>query len=98
MTFGLILALQGAAAMDATAIPPDFDLKRVQPSEDGSIVVTARRQSQRIEPQPISEEPPLGRAETGLFGKVRANVHVESQALAGGATSNRVMVGIKMPF
>ncbi len=98
MMLRLILALQTIGAVDATTIPSGFDLKKVKPSEDGSIVVTGRRQSQRIERAPISEEPPLGRAEIGLLGKARANVHLESQGMGGGATSNRVMVGIKMPF
>lgn len=88
----LILALQNVGA-----IPPDFDLKSVRPSLD-TIVVTARRQSQRIEPTPVSEEPPLGRAEMGLFGKVKGNLHLESQSMANGTTSQRVMVGVKIPF
>jgi len=33
-----------------------------------------------------------------LFGKVKANVHVESQGMANGTTSQRVMVGTKIPF
>ena len=45
-----------------------------------------------------SDEAPLGRAETTLFGKVKGNVHVESQGMANGTTSQRVMVGIKLPF
>lgn len=90
----LILALQAGGT-----IPPDFDLKNVRPSpEAGSIVVTARRQSQRIERTPIDTEPPLGRAEIGLLGKVKGNVHVESQGFGNGTTSQRVMVGIKLPF
>lgn len=88
----LILTLQSIGA-----IPPDFDLKSVQPSVD-SIVVTARRQSQRIERAPVSDEPPLGRAEMGLFGKVKGNLHVESQGMGNGTTSQRVMVGVKIPF
>ncbi|WP_066516649.1 hypothetical protein [Sphingobium cloacae] len=98
MVFHLILALQGTGSVDAPAIPPDFDLQHVKASEDSAIIVTGRRTSQRIERAPVSEEPPLGRAEVGLFGKARADVHVESHSLAGGAISNRVMVGIKMPF
>ncbi len=92
----LILALQSVGATD---IPPDFDLKTIRASPDANaIVVTARRQSQRIEREPISTEPPLGRAEIGLFGKVKGNVQVESQSFGNGTTSKRVMVGIKLPF
>ncbi|MDI1294960.1 MAG: hypothetical protein PSY12_03615 [bacterium] len=43
-------------------------------------------------------EPPLGRAEMGLFGKVKGNLHVESQTMGNGTTSQRVMVGVKIPF
>lgn len=92
----LIMALQSVGAHD---IPADFDLKQVAPAKDtGAIIVTARRQSQRIEPAPVSTEPPLGRAEMGLFGRVKGNVHVESQGFGNGTTSQRVMVGIKLPF
>lgn len=98
MMLHLILALQSAGAAD---IPADFDLRMVKPSPDANaIVVTARRQSQRVDndPDPSNTEPPLGRAEMGLFGKVKGNVHVESQGMANGTTSQRVMVGVKIPF
>ncbi|SEQ92487.1 hypothetical protein [Sphingobium sp. YR768] len=97
MMLRLILALQSVGAGD---IPPDFDLKKMQPSPDANaIVVTARRSSQRIEREPVGKaEPPLGRAEFGLFGKVKGNVHAESQSFGNGTTSQRVMVGIKLPF
>lgn len=94
----LILALQSLGAAD---IPADFDLKKVERAPDpNAIVVTARRQSQRVDREMLatSDEPPLGRAETPLFGKVKGNVHVESQAMGNGTTSQRVMVGIKLPF
>jgi hypothetical protein len=96
MMLRLVLALQSVGATD---IPPDFDLKRVKPSPDANaIIVTARRQSQRIEREPINTEPPLGRAEMGLFGDVKASLHVESQGFSNGTTSQRVMVGVKIPF
>lgn len=94
----LILALQSIGATD---IPPDFNLRNVKPSADpNAIVVTARKQSQRVDREMLatSDEPPLGRAETGLFGKVKGNLRVESQGMANGTTSQRVMVGIKLPF
>jgi len=92
----LIIALQSVGTGE---IPPDFDLAKVQPATDPSaIVVTGRRDSQRVERQPVTDEPPLGRAEFGLLGKAKANIHVESAGMAGGATSQRVMVGIKLPF
>lgn len=96
------MVLQTVGAVGAVASDPvasDFDLKKVEAtSEAASIVVTARRRNQRIEREPVSEEPPLGRAEMGLFGKVKANVHLDSEGMAGGATSQRGMVGVKIPF
>lgn len=100
MMVRLLMALQGAAAAQTPIAPIDYDLRRA-PSvkETGAIVVTARRRSQRIDPAPPPDtEPPLGRAEMGLFGKVRANVHVASESFGNGTTSQRVMVGIKLPF
>lgn len=98
MMLRLLMALQSVGGTD---IPPDFDLKKVQPAPDpNAIVVTGRRQSQRVDRDMLatSDEPPLGRAETTLFGRVKGNVHVESQGMANGTTSQRVMVGIKLPF
>lgn len=92
----LLFALQSAGGVDA--IPSTFDLKNQPPADVSAIIVTGRRRSQRIEREPLSAEPPLGRAEMGLFSKVKANVHVESAGMAGGATSQRVMVGVKIPF
>ena len=94
MRFAMLLQVAGAAE-----IPPDFDLRAVRPSADpNAIVVTGRRPSQRIEPTAESAEPPLGRAEIGLFGQVKGNLHVESQTFGNGTVSQRLMVGIKLPF
>lgn len=94
MHFAMLLQVAGAGD-----IPPDFDLRTVRPSADPTaIVVTGRRPSQRIERTPESTEPPLGRAEIGLFGKVKGSLHVESEAFGNGTVSQRVMVGIKLPF
>jgi hypothetical protein len=97
MMLRLILASQSVGAAE---IPADFDLQKVKPSPDANaIIVTARRQSQRVDrSEPPDTEPPLGRAEMGLFGKVKGNVHVESQSMGNGTTSQRVMVGVKIPF
>jgi hypothetical protein len=94
LRFAMLLQVAGAGE-----IPPDFDLRTVSPSADpNAIVVTGRRPSQRIERTTDSTEPPLGRAEIGLFGQVKGNVRVESQAFGNGTASQRVMVGIKLPF
>lgn len=91
-----LLLLQAVGSGD---IPADFDLAKVKPSPDSNaIVVTARRPGQRIEREPVSNEPPLGRAEIRLFGNVKGNVHVESEGFGNGTVSQRVMVGIKLPF
>jgi len=97
MMLRLILSLQSAGS---AGIPADFDLRKLTPAPAGdAIVVTARRQSQRIETgEPQNMEPPLGRAEIGLFGKVKGNLQVQSQTFGNGTTSQRVMVGIKLPF
>ena len=94
----LLMALQSVGGTD---IPPDFDLQKVQPAPNpNAIVVTGRRRDERVEREvaATSEEPPLDRAKTTLFGKVKGNVHVESQTMANDTTSQRVMVGIKLPF
>jgi hypothetical protein len=99
MMVRLLMSLQGAAAAAAPIVPLDYDLRKTPPSADaGGIVVTGRRLSQRVEREPLSTEPPLGRAEMGLFGKVKGNVHVESQSFGNGTTSTRAMVTLKVPF
>ena len=44
-----------------------------------------------FEPRPIV-------AETGVTGNVRGRLFVDSATLANGMVSNRVMVGIRLPF
>ena len=95
MMLRLVLALQ---SVGPTTIPPDFDLNKVKPSPDANAIIVTARKSQRVDREPLSTEPPLGRAEIGLFGDVKANLHVESQSLGNGTTSQRVMVGVKVPF
>lgn len=95
----LLLALQSVGAAAGDPAVTGFDLRHVKETpQAGSIVVTARRRSQRVEREPVTQEPPLGRAEMRLFGKTKANLHVESQGMANGTTSQRVMVGMKIPF
>ncbi len=94
------MALQSATAMaDMPLLPIDFDLRTVPASaQDGAIIVTGRRRDFRIERLPDDMAPPLGRAETGLFGKVRADASVARQEIAPGMVSQRIMVTIKLPF
>jgi hypothetical protein len=99
MMVRLLMALQSASGATTPILPIDYDLRKAPAATDkGAIVVTGRRASQRIEREPVSTEPPLGRAEMGLFGKVKGNVHVESQSFGNGSSANRAMVTIKVPF
>jgi hypothetical protein len=100
MMVHLFIALQGAAnAANPPLVPIDFDLRKVPASiEDGAIVVTGRRKDFRVDRLPDDTGPLLGRAETGLFGKVRADASVVRQEIAPGMVSQRIMVTIKLPF
>ncbi|WP_336968889.1 hypothetical protein [Sphingobium aromaticiconvertens] len=99
MMVRLLISLQSAAAAAVPIIPIDYDLRKTAASTDtGGIIVTGRRLSQRVEREPLSTEPPLGRAEIGLFGQVKGNIHVESASFGNGTTSNRAMVTFKVPF
>jgi hypothetical protein len=101
MIVRFLMALQSAGALAASPLimPLDFDLRSAPRMKDGDIVVTARRRNQRIDPL-LKEDgvPPIGRAETRLFGKVRAGVDVTSREIAPGLTSVPVMVTFKIPF
>jgi hypothetical protein len=112
MSLTLLLALQAAAPAPILA-PIDFDLARLPRLDPGgfggpacnradpnSIVVCGRRgrgtypldeMAARFEPRPI-------RAEIGLIGNLRGAAFLESVVLPGGQVSNRVMVGIRLPF
>ena len=91
----LILALQSVGAGE---IPANFDIRKVKPSPDTDTIIVTAQRSQRIEPIEIDYEPPLGRAEMGLFGNAKGNVHVGSKNFGNGTTAQRVMVEIKLPF
>lgn len=77
-----------------TAVP-----HRCPPAPDGAIVVCAA-DPDRFRMKPLAAEfhnDPV-RAEVGLGGGARLDVHVSSAALPGGAVSKRVMVGLKIRF
>ncbi|HEY0111569.1 MAG TPA: hypothetical protein VGB59_00295 [Allosphingosinicella sp.] len=109
MPLALLLTLQAAAA--APAPPPlanvEFDLARHKPREGecegggGEIVVCGRRPGgggyRYGKWARIFAEGPLV-AETSIFGTAKARAYVEGVGLPGGFQSNRVMVGIKVPF
>ena len=103
----LLLVLQAAAP----ALPAiDFDLARLRapdarPSQDAGdgaqVVVIGRRPPPNAYRLPDLtgrwQERPV-RAETSLGGGAVARAYVESVEFPGGQISQRVMVGIRMPF
>lgn len=106
----LLLAAQAAESLPprkpATREPPqpiapiDFDLGKVAPAPArDEIVVTARRDDQRVRPLTrFKQDEALPRAETGIIGDLRGGVALDKQGLPGGVVSNRVMMKLKLPF
>jgi hypothetical protein len=89
----------------------DFDLARYNPAEfdpDGgcnrsdpsAIIVCARRSGGGYPLERMARifEPRRLVAEIHLSGNLTGNVHLHSVPLAGGVVSNRVMVGLRLPF
>jgi hypothetical protein len=108
-----LLALQAAAQtpvpldFDLARIRQlDADLRSVpdrgcEPGADGIIVVCGRRPAPAGYPiermaREFAVRPPV--AEMSLGGNVRGRVFLEQVAMPGGAVSNRIMFGIRMPF
>ena len=112
MPLTLVLALQAIAA--PAPAPPlldlDFDLGRYSRLELGrdcrrddpsAITVCGRRSSGGA--YPLEEmarifEPGRLIARTRIAGNLTGDVHVESAAMDRGAVSNRVMIGLRLPF
>ena len=92
------LALAAQAAL-TQPIPPLELLARCHQGEGDEIVVCARPNDQRIREQPApAGQPAIPRAESRLSGNTKLSVDAESAGLAGGATSNRAMVRVKIKF
>ncbi|MET0270120.1 MAG: hypothetical protein ABW173_06795 [Sphingomonas sp.] len=98
MTAGLVLMMQAAIA-------PGFDLARMPLLEPrcgatagGDILVCARRTDDQAVGTVIPPTESLQRAETTIFGKVRAGVEASAKKFPGGVQSNRIMVTAKIPF
>lgn len=103
-----------APSAPPAAIPSDFNLATFRPAQDepgdgprcvsqdpSEIVVCARRR--RSGAYPFAEmERKFARgplvAETSIGGIATGRAYVEGVELAPGMRSNRVMVGIKLPF
>lgn len=97
-----------AAFLMQAAVPEiDFDLRQVAPvkpctpGRSDEIVVCGRPETlrHRVEPLPDARyaEPPV-RAETRLFGDVVGSAVIESEEIAAGIVSDRIMVRVKIPF
>jgi hypothetical protein len=107
-----LLALQAAAAPAAPPLHLDFDLARYSQTELGlgrgacrrddpsAIVVCGRRGGGAY---PLAEmarifEPGRLVAERRLTGNLIGDVHLESAPIDRGAVSNRILVGLRLPF
>ena len=112
MPLTLLLAFQAAAQaappldFDLSRVRPlDFDLREFRgsycpPGEDGAIVVCGRRLKEGYPLERMEREfavrPPV--AEVGLGGNVRGRAFVEQAEMPNGEVSNRIMLGIRLPF
>jgi hypothetical protein len=114
LAFLLALQAAAAAAPAAAPVivDSDFDLARYQPpalglpgrdcgrADPSAITVCGRRAAGAY---PLAEmarifEPRHIVAETGIAGNLSGNVRVESVPMDRGQVSNRVLVGIRLPF
>ncbi|MEA3014157.1 MAG: hypothetical protein QOD42_2702 [Sphingomonadales bacterium] len=107
-----VQAAAAAAAPPPGPLPIDFDLARYRPARDdaaargcaggpGEIVVCGRRRQGGDYPMAQWERVFATRplvAEIGIAGDLRGDVRLDSVVLDRGAVSNRVMVGLKLPF
>ena len=112
MALTLLLALQAAAAPAPALLEIDFDLARYSQVELGlgsgacrrddpsEIVVCARRGGGAYPLEEMARifEPGRLVAETRLIGNLTGGVRVERAVLGNGEVSNRVMVGLRLPF
>jgi len=111
MALILMLALQ-ASTSSAPALPEiDFDLARYGRDEialgqsacrrdPSEIVVCARRGGGAYPLEEMARifEPGRLVAETRVAGNLTAGVRVESAPMPAGAVSNRVLIGLRLPF
>jgi hypothetical protein len=96
-----VIALWLALAETALTqpIPPLEVTPHCRPGTGDEIVVCGRPDSQRIREQPTPvETPAIPRAEWRLAGSTKLSLDGESATLAGGATSTRAMVRVKIKF
>lgn len=114
MTLALLLALQAAPAAPvaprpgpAAPLPVSFDLAALPPGGDcrgaggAEIIVCGRRPGRGDYDfekwEKVFAQVPIV-AQMGIGGGAVARAYVERAAMPNGEVSNRVMVGIKLPF
>jgi hypothetical protein len=113
MAIALAWALQAAAAASAAQAPAapvavDFDLARYRPGggaggcgTEAEILVCGRRERSGDYPMErwarVFAQRPLV-AEARLGGNATGRVFVDSAQMPNGMVSNRVMVGVRIPF
>lgn len=111
MPIVLTLALQAAASAPAAI---DFDLARLErpaapatilrpcPTGDGEEIVVCGRRDRSgdypVERRARRFTQPLPLAEVGVGGGALVRAYVETAVVGPGATANRVMIGIRVPF
>jgi hypothetical protein len=111
MSLSLMLALQAAAAPAPPVLEIDFDLARYSRIELGlggsacrrdesEIVVCARRGGGAYPLEEMARIFAPGRlvAATRVAGNLTGDVRLESAPMDRGAVSNRVLVGLRLPF
>ena len=109
----LALLLQAAAAPAGTLPAIDFDLARYRASFDtglgrsacergsgDAIVVCGRRGAgdYPLERMDRLYGPRRLMAELGIAGNLRGDIHNEAVPMDRGAVSNRVLIGLRLPF
>ena len=114
MSLALMMLVQAAAPAPLALAAVDFDLARYQPADaerwalgpacdraDPSAIVVCGRRGRGTYPlEEMAElyEPHRILAETGIIGNLRGGVRVEAVELQPGVVSNRLLVGIRIPF
>lgn len=114
MSLAIMLVLQAAAPPPLSLAPIDFNLAHYRPADagfaaparpcdrgDGAAIVVCGRRSAGTYPldemAAIFAPRPI-RADIGLAGALRGRAFVEGVEIAPGVVSNRVMLGIRLPF
>ncbi|HMG48058.1 MAG TPA: hypothetical protein VK614_11425 [Allosphingosinicella sp.] len=114
MSLALMMLVQAAAPAPPALAAVDFDLARYQSADaerwafgpacdraDPSAIVVCGRRGRGTYPlDEMAElyEPRRILAETGIVGNLRGFAGVEAVELQPGVVSNRLLVGIRVPF